>query len=151
MNTKSLLIAAVFLTLGSGAMGQNTTLDWWTVDGGAGGAQSATYALRGTLGQPDAGVCRGTTYTLHSGYWPGAIPQPPKLNIESLPDGSVKVSWPIWASDYVLKSSADVTAPRDGWDMVPPATYQTDGTCRSYILEPSPVGFRFYTLVKSCP
>jgi hypothetical protein len=48
-------------------------LTWSTVDGGgqmysAGGA----YTLGGTVGQPDAGVLKGSNYTLTGGFWSGA-------------------------------------------------------------------------------
>jgi hypothetical protein len=46
------------------------TIDWYTIDGG--GAQNltgGTYALSGTIGQPDAGSQSGGTYTLNGGFW----------------------------------------------------------------------------------
>jgi hypothetical protein len=145
------LLAVVVPTL---AAAGEFTGNWWTFDGGAGVSSGVTYRLQGTIGQPDVGVSCGVTYALNGGFWPGAIPQPPKLIIELLPDGSVKVSWPKWASDsdYELRWWADVTTnAREGWNTVPPDTYQTDGTCWSYIIVPDPVDSRFYTLAKQCP
>lgn len=48
-------------------------LSWSTIDGGgytfsAGG----DYTLGGTIGQPDAGVLSGGSYTLAGGFWGGA-------------------------------------------------------------------------------
>jgi hypothetical protein len=49
-------------------------LDWWSVDGG--GAISSTgsgYSVDGTIGQPDAGIARGGSYTLVGGFWGGSV------------------------------------------------------------------------------
>jgi len=45
-------------------------LPWFTVDGG-GGMWSAGggFTLGGTIGQPDAGVLSGGTFTLSGGFW----------------------------------------------------------------------------------
>ena len=42
---------------------------WWTVDGGGGSSTSGTYALTGTMGQPDAGALAGGAYHLGGGFW----------------------------------------------------------------------------------
>ena len=49
-------------------------LTWSTVDGGgvmfsAGGS----YALGGTIGQPDAGPLAGGSYAVLGGFWSGAV------------------------------------------------------------------------------
>ena len=80
-NTRIRLLQTVLLTavllvlmLAIPALAQNGVpydLGWWTADAGgytAGGA----YALRGTIGQPDAGTMSGGDYTLTGGFWPGA-------------------------------------------------------------------------------
>jgi len=46
-------------------------LTWWTVDGGGGTSLGGPYALSGTVGQPDAGLLSGGTYTLDGGFWSG--------------------------------------------------------------------------------
>ena len=54
-------------------------LDWWTADGGGGLSSGDSYTLRGTAGQPDAGVLTsdGGSYTLSGGFWHGAAaPEP---------------------------------------------------------------------------
>jgi uncharacterized repeat protein (TIGR01451 family) len=65
-------ILVLALTLAASAAGaQPYDLSWWTVDGG--GTTTATggsFALSGTIGQPDAGgPYTGAPYTLHSGFW----------------------------------------------------------------------------------
>jgi hypothetical protein len=48
-------------------------VEWYTVDGG-GVAQSTggDFELSGTIGQPDAGLMSGGSYTLSGGFW--AVP-----------------------------------------------------------------------------
>jgi hypothetical protein len=72
----ALLVVIVLLRLVATVQaqtGDDYSLNWNTVDGGgemysAGGA----YTLGGTVGQPDAGVLEGGTYTLAGGFWGGA-------------------------------------------------------------------------------
>lgn len=48
-------------------------LSWYTIDGG--GAMFSTggsFSLGGTIGQPDAGVMSGGSFTLTGGFWAGA-------------------------------------------------------------------------------
>ena len=66
-----LLIAFPTLTRSQSAP-TATDLSWYTVDGG--GATFSTggpYSLGGTIGQPDAGVMSGGSYTLAGGFWGG--------------------------------------------------------------------------------
>ena len=141
------LLSWAVTTLTAGELAGN----WWTVEGGGGASTSTVHTLTGTIGQPDTGAMSAGDYTLGGGFWRGVIPQRPKLNIELLPDGSVRVSWPTWASNYVLKFAGELTVPMKDWETVPPATYQADGTCWIYILEPDPTGDRFYALAKPGP
>jgi hypothetical protein len=47
-------------------------LSWSTIDGGGGTwSTGGSYALGGTIGQPDAGTLAGGSYTLEGGFWPG--------------------------------------------------------------------------------
>lgn len=48
-------------------------IPWWTVDTGGGTSQGSSFALNGTIGQPDAGSLSGGSYTLKGGYWGGSI------------------------------------------------------------------------------
>lgn len=48
-------------------------LSWYTIDGGgAMFSTGGTFSLGGTIGQPDAGVMSGGTFTLTGGFWAGA-------------------------------------------------------------------------------
>jgi hypothetical protein len=78
---KKLIVAAVLVllipTLVALASEQGYTLDWWTVDGGAGSSQGDGYSLEGTAGQFDAGAAlSGGIYLLEGGFWAGAPPAP---------------------------------------------------------------------------
>ena len=49
------------------------SISWWTVDNGGGVSQSGQYQVKGTAGQPDAGISSGGTYKLSGGFWSGAV------------------------------------------------------------------------------
>ncbi len=66
----TVLFLPVAVTLAQSGGGYN--LSWSSVDGGgytfsSGGA----YTLGGTIGQPDAGLLSGGSYTLGGGFWGG--------------------------------------------------------------------------------
>jgi hypothetical protein len=66
----SLLLSAIALA----STVQSYAISRWTVDGG--GATVSTgggYSLGGTIGQPDAGVLAGGSYTLAGGFWRGTV------------------------------------------------------------------------------
>jgi hypothetical protein len=47
-------------------------LSWYTIDGGgATFSVGGSYALGGSIGQPEAGSLSGGTYTLSGGFWSG--------------------------------------------------------------------------------
>jgi hypothetical protein len=55
------------------AVPQAFSLPWGTVDGGGGTSSSESYALSGSIGQPDAGVLVGDDYILGGGFWLGWV------------------------------------------------------------------------------
>lgn len=78
-----LLLASVLPTAAA-----QTRVDWSTVDGGGGESTAGRYALRGTVGQPDAERvslcsadggpgCVQPRFELVGGYWTGASPSAP--------------------------------------------------------------------------
>lgn len=76
-----LALALVLLVTSALAEAQTFSLPWWTVDGGGGTSTSASYSLRGGIGQPDAGVLTGGGYILGGGFWPGRVRQSPGKDI----------------------------------------------------------------------
>jgi hypothetical protein len=44
---------------------------WSTIDGGGGSSSGGSYAISGTIGQPDAGVLAGVRFGDSGGFWNG--------------------------------------------------------------------------------
>ena len=76
----ALLVGPLLLIVPTLASKSSTpAIQWWTIDSGggsssgasAGARESATsgYSLRGSIGQPDAGMLSGSSYWLIGGYW----------------------------------------------------------------------------------
>ena len=73
----SLVLAALLLVSAALAQtGGGYDLTWFTVDGGGGTSSGAPYTLSGSVGQPDAGVLGGGSYTLAGGFWVAPSPPP---------------------------------------------------------------------------
>ena len=67
-------LAALLITVVASAVAPEYAVDWWTVDGGGGTVTGGRYVLRGTTGQPDAGVrLSGGAYGLGGGFWDSAV------------------------------------------------------------------------------
>lgn len=75
----------------STALPAQTRIDWHTVDGGGGESAAGRYALRGTVGQPDADEvsmcsadggtdCVRPRFELTGGYWTGGAPAAPSAD-----------------------------------------------------------------------
>ena len=67
-----LVLAIIFAgeVVSQAQTGGGYDLTWNTIDGG--GAMFSTggaYSLGGTIGQPDAGLLSGGSYTLSGGFW----------------------------------------------------------------------------------
>jgi len=76
------LAAVLFISLSLSAIAmastaQNYAISWWTIDGGGATRFSTggSYALGGAIGQPDAGMLVGGSYSLVGGFWGGALTQ----------------------------------------------------------------------------
>ncbi len=104
-----------------GAQAQDYAIDWWTLGGGGGSSTGGTYAVTGTLGQPDAGRMDGGGYILVGGFWSivAAVQTPgaPFLEIQRT-NGSVVVSWLKPATGFVLDHTPTFTGPTPGWSQV---------------------------------
>ncbi len=79
MKTRQILLVALLATavlvgasLAVAAVNSGYSLDRFTVDGGGGTSSGGSYAVSGTIGQPDAGTLSGGSYTLQGGFWGGA-------------------------------------------------------------------------------
>ena len=138
---------SVALNLGA----QDFTLNWFTVDGGGGQSTGGVFTVTGTIGQPDAGMMTGGTYTLNGGFW-GIIAAvqtegAPLLSIALNPQlSTITVSWPLPATGWLLNATTNLVTGGSVWTEIPPA-YQTNGVNLQFT-EPLPVGNKFYRLHK---
>jgi hypothetical protein len=121
-----------------GAIAQNYSIDWYTIDGGGGTSTGGVYSVSGTIGQPDAGpTMTNGQYSVTGGFW--ALPQAvqttnaPALLIAPASPGLATVSWtPATGTNWVLQERLSLTsgawtdAP-SGWTnpIVVPATLPT--------------------------
>ena len=133
------------------ARAQNFAIDWFTIDGGGGTSTGGVFAISGTIGQPDGGVMTNGNYALLGGFWAVAsIPPPaaPRLNIERLAGGQVRVFWGLPADSFVLDGATNLlNAPNTVWTQVA-FPYDTNATHIS-ITVPMPGGRQFYRLRRS--
>jgi FlgD Ig-like domain len=66
------VLAAALLSCAPGAAFAQFTISRFTIDGGGGTSSvGGTFALGGTIGQPDAGRLSGASFTLSGGFWAG--------------------------------------------------------------------------------
>lgn len=67
-----LLLAACGLVAIADIASAQLTISRYTIDGGGGTRSTGgTFGLGGTIGQPDAGLLTGATFTLSGGFWSG--------------------------------------------------------------------------------
>lgn len=66
-------------------------LPWFTIDGGGGSSSGSGYELNGTIGQCDAGVMSGGSFTLQGGFWNAGRPATPSCPGDVDGDGFVDV------------------------------------------------------------
>jgi hypothetical protein len=140
----SFLAAAAF---GLSAQAQYS-IDWYSINGGGGTSSGGPYSVTGTIGQPDAGIMSGGSYTLVGGFWGiiSALPTPgaPRLTISLTPTNAVVISWPSPSTGFVLQQNSNLGTAN--WS----ATLQTptdDGTTKSIVVKP-PLGNLFFRLIK---
>lgn len=88
---RSFIVCLAMALFGVGsAAAQPFDLSWHTIDGGgATFTTGGTFELSGTIGQPDAGVMTGGTFTLVGGFWGGAVAGGPPCIGDTNGDGQV--------------------------------------------------------------
>ena len=144
----SIGLAAAF-ALAASVSAQNYSIDWFTIDGGGGTSTGGVFSVSGTIGQPDAGVMSGGSYSLVGGFW-GIVsavqtPGAPLLSVERI-GSTVRVFWPVPATGFLLDQTTSLASPPAAivWSQVP-FPYSTNATQIS-ITVPSPAGNKFYRL-----
>ena len=124
----------------------NFAVSWWTVDGGGGTSTGGVYSVSGTVGQPDAGMMSGGTYTLDGGFWAviAAVQTPgaPLLRIFLTSTNTVVVAWPAPATGFVPQQNMNLAT--TNWVNMT-NTVNTVGSEKQVIVSP-PIGNRFYRL-----
>jgi hypothetical protein len=142
------LIAATALLVTTLALGQYA-INWSTIDGGGGTSTGGVYSVSGTIGQPDAGVMSGGGYSLTGGFWGivAAVQNPPApLLTVTRSNTTVVVAWPGPEAGWKLQATTALLAGGSVWTEIPPP-YATNATSL-YVIEPAPVGNKFYRLHK---
>ena len=139
------LLFAILHTSESSASAQQYSIDWYKIAGGGGTSTGGTYAISGTIGQPDAGgTMTGGNYSLTGGFWslisvvqtPGA----PALYI-SHSGSTVTVFWQN-ISGWNLQQNNNLATPA-GWSASGSIT-TSNGT--NYLNVISPTGNLFFRL-----
>lgn len=136
----------------SAASAQTFNLRWYTIDGG--GTMSSTggaYAVGATIGQPDAGLMTGGSFSLTGGFWGGALAGTPAPNLASALsrkncDMPISVSGPTRTSEPRAGGITQVCFTYDDAAPVAGVTIEQDASC------PSPPVYGPYTgaSVASC-
>ncbi len=106
------LILFVGLVIPTIGFAQSYSIDWHKISGGGGTSTGGTYAVNGTIGQPDAGgPMTGGSYSLTGGFWSliSVVQTPglPNLTITFVGPNSVKVSWPDIGT-YTLQQNSNL-------------------------------------------
>src|SRR5438477_8423650 len=112
---RNLISLALLLAAGAfPARAQSYSIDWFTIDGGGGTSSGGVYAVRGTIGQPDAGTLSGGSYTLESGFWPGivvpATGEAPTMFIQ-FSGNNVVISWSPATPGFTLEEKDSLSLP----------------------------------------
>lgn len=117
LNCMNTLVTTLALALTAGsAVAQSYSLNWATIDGGGGTSTGGVFAVRGTIGQPDAGgPMTGGSFAVTGGFWalPIAVQTPgaPTLTIVRVNASQVRVSWAPNTPGFVLQETATLTPP----------------------------------------
>jgi hypothetical protein len=112
MNTLNRLFLgfALALVMSTGAIAQNYSSDWYTIDGAGGTSTGGVYRASGTIGQPDAGaLMSGGNFSLTGGFWvlPTLVQTPgaPALYITNATPGFATIWWMPPTPGFTLQST----------------------------------------------
>lgn len=138
-----LVAVGVTLVAATSARAQNYSIDWFSIDGGGGTSTGGVYSVSGTIGQPDAGMLSGGTYSLVGGFWGAVIPVQqvgaPTLFIDNVLNGSVRISWAPNTPGFVLQEAASLS------DLTVPWTNAPTGATNPVVV-PASTQTRFFRL-----
>jgi len=135
-----LLLVAVART----AQAQSYSINWSKIAGGGGTSTGGTFAVSGTLGQPDAsGPLTNAQYSLRGGFW--ILPQAtqtvgaPTLSIVPAAPGQAILSWSPATPGFILQETLNLTSPN--WT-------DTPSGAANPVTVPAAPPMKFYRLVK---
>ena len=127
---------------------QTYSVDWYTIAAGGGTSTGGTYAVSGTIGQPDAsGAMSGGKDSVTGGFWSliNVVQMPGVPNLLITPNGanSVKIIWPDPATNtYTLQQNGNLAT--TSWVM---SDYPvTNGFGTNYCTIAPPTGNLFFRL-----
>lgn len=143
MKTAKSILAGLILSVAPVVLAQNYSIDWYTIDGGGGTSSGGPYTLSGTIGQPDAGVHQGGSYSLMGGFWGAfAVQEVGSPTLYIRPDGPlhVLISWEPNPPGFVLQESTDLNLGPGAWANSPSGS-------QNPVSVPS-TGIKFYRLRK---
>lgn len=125
----SVVAAATGVAPAVAQSGGGYDLTWSTVDGGGTFSAGGTATLGGTIGQADAGMLNGGTYSLRGGFWatapPPATPTPTRTPTPSATRTPTRTSTPsqtFTASRSATPTRTPTTTPTRTRTGTPPAT-----------------------------
>ncbi len=103
MKTTALLLLAISATAAA-----EYTIDWRSMDGGGGSGIAGTYALHGTLGQPDTATGAAGAITFVGGFW--SLPAEPLPVLRIFLDGpDIVLAWPDPSPGFQLQASPSLS------------------------------------------
>jgi hypothetical protein len=140
------IVGLFSLACSSSLLGQQYSINWFTLDGGGGTSTGGVYSVSGTVGQPDAGKLSGGNYSVDGGFW-GIIaavqtPGAPLLRVARTQPSAVLIAWPDPSTGFVLQQNANLAA--TNWVAVTNAPVVVNGE-KQVIVTPM-VGNRYYRL-----
>ena len=148
MRLRAIQAVAVICLIASAAELSAADLAGSATAGGGGVSSGGAFTINGTIGQSDAGLLAGGTFTVAGGFWGGAYAVQnagaPLLSVVGA-GSNVQFTWADASGSFVLESAGSLTAPI-AWTLVPNAPAVTNE--QRSVSVPSTVGVRFYRLRK---
>ncbi len=140
MNWLRICATAGWLGLAMSGRAQPYSVNWFTLEAGA-TSSGGVYSVSSAMGQPDAGVMSGGSFTLEGGFWPASavrIAPVPTLRVQRIGD-QLSISWSPATPGFSLEMTGELGAP--AWLPAP------SGNANPTTLTPS-ANSTFYRLAK---
>jgi len=136
-------LAALAILALAAAVRAQLSIPQFTIDGGGGKSTGGVYAVRGTIGQPDATsllTSPNQQFKLEPGFWSGVnvvqLLGAPLLKIKLIGGGQAILSWPVSATGFTLEETANAATP-NSWNT---ALQPVEDTATEHTVTVSAVG-----------